>query len=76
MIKNIIDNNYKINICDGMVHLTNYKDIIDISSNKIIILLNDNRIIINGCNLYVCGLDKYEILIKGIIKGLEFNNEK
>jgi sporulation protein YqfC len=60
---------------ESLIHITNYKNIVDIGSNRILILLNNKELIINGCNLYISALDKYEILIKGNIKGLEFNEK-
>ena len=76
MIKNIIkDNSFKINIMNDSVHIINYVNIINISPNVINILLNDKTLKISGNNMLICGLDEYELLIKGNIKGLEFINE-
>ena len=76
MIKNIIkDNSFKINIINDSVHIINYVNIINISPNVINILLNDKTLKISGNNMLICGLDEYELLIKGNIKGLEFINE-
>ena len=76
MIKNIIDNkNYEMIIKDNFIHLINYINIIDISSNRISILLNINTIIISGSCLMISALDEFEMIIKGNIKGIEFKNE-
>ena len=74
MIKKIInDNRYEINIKENFIHLKNYKNIIDIYPNRISILLNNCKFVINGSNLIITGLDEYEIVIKGNIKGIDFN---
>lgn len=73
MIKRIINDNYEININSCFMHVKNYENIVEIYQSKIIIILKDKKLIINGSNLIICALDEYEILIKGNIKGIEFN---
>ena len=76
MIKNILNNkNYEINLRDNYLHLINYINILDISSNKIRIMLNNNTIEIDGNTLLISALDENELLIKGNIIGIRFNNE-
>ena len=75
MIKNIIKNKYEIILKDKYIHLKYYNKVLDINENKIKILLEDNTIVINGSNLYVCALDEYELVIKGNVKSIEFINE-
>ena len=72
MIKN---NSYEINICNNRVHIKNYIRIIDIDLNRIEILILNNKLIINGDKLIIRRMDEYELLINGIIKGLEFIHE-
>ncbi len=75
MIKNIIKNNdYEIIIKNSFIHIKNYINIIDISNTKISILLNQNKLIINGSSLLITALDSYELIIKGNIKGIELND--
>lgn len=74
MIKNIIkDDNYEIHIKENNIHLINYINIIDISSSKISISIKNKILIIKGNNLIISALDEYEMIIKGNIKGIEFN---
>ena len=76
MIKDIIKNdNYEINIKDNLLHIKNYINIIDISTNRISILIKSNKLIINGSSLMISKLDEYELLIKGNIKDISFINE-
>ena len=75
MIKNIIKNNdYEIIIKNSFIHIKNYINILDISNTKISILLNQNKLIINGSSLLITALDQYELIIKGNIKGIELND--
>ena len=75
MIKNIIKNNdYEILIKNSFIHIKNYINIVDISNTKISILLNQNKLIINGSSLLITALDQYELIIKGNIKGIELND--
>ena len=76
MIKNILNNkNYEINLKDNYLHLINYINVVDISLNKIRILLYNKTLVVNGNNLLISALDENELLIKGNIKGLEIINE-
>ena len=65
-------NKYKIIIKDNYINIMNYKKIIDIDHNRIEIFLDKARVIISGNNLLVTGIDEYEMVIKGIIKGIDF----
>ena len=74
MIKDIINNKiYEIDIKDGFIHIKNYINIIDISQNRIEILLKDKTIIIIGTSLMIRCMDEFELVIQGNIKGIEFN---
>ncbi len=73
MINKILNNKYELILKENLLHIKNYKEIIDINSNNIIIKLNNKTLKIKGNDLLICCLDEYEILIKGNIKGLDFN---
>ena len=74
MINNILKNDlYELIIKDNFIHLKNYKSIIDIYPDNINILVKNNKIVIKGSNLIICALDEYEILIKGTIRSITFN---
>ena len=76
MIKNIIKNDdYEINIKNNFLHIKNYINVIDISSNRISVLIKNNKLIINGSSLIISCLDEYELLIKGYIRSIDFINE-
>ena len=76
MIKDIINNkDYELFINKEYLQIKNYINIIDINSNKISILLKNKELTINGTSLLITALDSYELLIKGNIKGIEFNDK-
>lgn len=79
MINSITDcfNNYlyNINITDKYIDIINYKEIRNISENNIEIILNSKKLIINGNNLLVKKMDKYEVLITGNVEKVIINEE-
>ena len=76
MIKDIINNkDYELFINKEYLQIKNYINIIDINSNKISIILKNKELIINCISLLITALDSYELLIKGNIKGIEFNDK-
>jgi sporulation protein YqfC len=76
MINELLYNeNSEIIINEKHVSIKNYKTIYSISNNKINILLKDKAINIIGNNLVITKLDKFDLKIKGNIKGIEFIDE-
>ena len=74
MIKELF-NKYEIIIKEGYLHIKYYSKVIDISSNRVELVLNEKSLLINGSSLIVSALSEYEIIIRGMIKSIEFNNE-
>ena len=64
---------YKIYLMNNLVHVINYKSIIDINENEALIKINDRILKIYGKDFTLTRLDKNELLIKGIIKRIELN---
>lgn len=76
MIKNIIKNDdYEINIRNNCLHIKYYINVIDISSNRMSVLIKNNKLVIKGSSLIITCLDEYELLIKGYIRSIEFIGE-
>lgn len=72
-IRNFINNNKtKIIICDNSVNIINYERIKDINNNYINVI-SDININIIGNDLKVIKMLDNELLIKGIIKEIHFN---
>ncbi len=69
------DENYEIIIRINYLYIKNYVKIIDINMNKISIEVKNSILNISGNNLLIVKMDKYDLAIKGNIKGIDFNNE-
>jgi hypothetical protein len=72
----INNESYEIIIRKGYIYIKNYSDIKNISSSNISIMFNQIILDINGKNLMITKLDKYDLLIKGIVKRIEFIHEQ
>ena len=73
-IKNYInDTNFKITIFDNYININNYEEIIVLEEECIIIRLISKLVTIKGNNLFIKKLLDKEILIKGFIKEVIFN---
>ena len=68
-------NKYEIIITKDYLYIKNYLKIESINSYKIIVELNDRKITIDGNNLIITKMDKYDLIMKGNIKGICFTNE-
>ncbi len=76
MINNIFkDDNYELIIKKNNIYIKNYININSISLSKISIILKDVKLNILGNDLIIFKMDKYDLGIKGIIKGIEFIND-
>ena len=67
----LFDKNFKLNIINDQLYISNFKEILNLSLNNVR-LKNDNIIDINGTNLLVKKLTKDEILIEGKIDSIIF----
>jgi hypothetical protein len=74
-IINDLRNNYEIIISKYGMHIINYTKILDISGIMIVIKFFDKSIKISGSSLIIKKLDENELIIDGIIKGIEFISE-
>ena len=63
---------YEIIIDSNKIHIVKYIEIIDISYFSIKILLYDREINVIGESLIIRKLDSKELIIDGMIKGIEF----
>lgn len=64
---------YKMVIRDNQINIVNYDEIVDFSSNKIIVKNRANLIIIEGKNLIISKMLDNEVLISGIISNIHIN---
>ena len=72
LINFLYDKNYFINIYEEYIHVFNYVELISLASNKIILKLENFKLIINGQELFITKMIPNEILIKGSINSVEF----
>lgn len=75
LINFLYDKNYFINIYDEYIHVFNYHELISLSSRKIVLKLEQFKVIIEGSNLFITKMLSNEILIKGSISKVEFSYE-
>lgn len=68
----IYDIKFQIYIYEDYINIINYEEILSFSENKIIIKCNDKEFSINGSELVITKLLNDELLIKGVIKNIEF----
>lgn len=72
-LREFIDsNNIEVHIYKNRVYIVNYISILSFNSNKIIIKYKDGIITINGEDLIISKLEKYEIMICGTILGVVY----
>lgn len=60
-----------ISISENYIHINNYTKIEEINDKKIVIIIKENKIIINGTNFKVIKMIDDEILFYGQINNLE-----
>ena len=75
LINFLYDKNYFINIYDEYIHIFNYRELISLSSKKIILKMESFKININGTDLFITKMLPNEILIKGNIVKVGFSYE-
>ncbi len=72
MMEYLLDSKFKIIITDSYINIINYKDLISINSNNIILKYSNGSINIKGKDLLITKLLDEELLIKGNISNIEF----
>lgn len=69
----LVDNGYKVTISKGEVHIVNYVEIVDFSSNRVVVKYRDGITILSGSGLVVSKMMEDELLITGKLKSVEYN---
>lgn len=72
MMEYLLDSKFKIIITDSYINVINYKELISINSNNIILKYSNGSINIKGNDLLITKLLDEELLIKGNINNIEF----
>ena len=63
----LYDKKYFINIFDNIIHIYRYLELIKLSSQEIILKMEDFTLNISGDDLFIKQMNKDEILITGLI---------
>lgn len=69
----LFDNKFKINITDKYVNIVAYDEVVDFSSNKIIVKNKEKLITIEGKDLIISKMMDNELLINGLINNISIN---
>lgn len=75
LINFLYDKEYFISIYNNYIYVFNYKELISLTSQIIILKLDKFKLEIKGKELFVTKLMPNEILIRGIIKNVGINYE-
>lgn len=68
----IMEDDFMVNYVDNKVDVVNYLSIDHFDDDKIMIRYKEGLLVIKGEGLTISKLLKDEVLISGVIKGLEF----
>ena len=75
LINFLYDKNYFINIYDEYIHVFNYQELVSLSTEKIVLKLEEFKLNIMGSELFITKMLPNEILIKGKVIKVEFSYE-
>lgn len=67
------DNDYKVTISKGMIHIINYLEIVDFSSTRVVVRYQEGTTTLLGTDLVVSKMMDDELLITGKLKSIEYN---
>ena len=75
LINFLYDKNYFINIYDEYIHVFNYQELVSLSTEKIVLKLEEFKLNIMGSELFITKMLPNEVLIKGNVSKVEFSYE-
>lgn len=65
-----------LSVEENQVVIEKYKELIQVSENKVELQMKSYGIIIEGYSLHILALDKQEILLQGCVRKISFVYEK
>lgn len=68
----LVDNKYRVTIDSGRVHIINYEEIEDFSSNRVVIRYKEGKTVLEGVDLVVSKMMEDELLITGKLSSIEY----
>lgn len=66
---------YRISLLKNKIHILNYKSIIDISNDEVLVKVEGTIVKIYGSDFKLLKLEKKELLINGSIKRIELDEK-
>ena len=75
LINFLYDKEYFVSIYDNFIYIFNYKELLNLNSENIILQFEKFKINIKGNSLFIVKMNKSELLIKGILKSVSLVNE-
>ena len=75
IINFICDNNNFICILDNKIYLYNIISIEEISNNKLVVLFNNKKVIINGNDIKLIRSENKELELTGVIERIIINED-
>ena len=75
LVNFLYDREYFITIYNEHIHVFNYKELVSLNSNKIILKLEQFSLTIKGKDLFIKKMLPNEILIMGMIESVNKNYE-
>lgn len=69
----LVDNEYKVTIEKDRVHIINYIEIMDFSSNRVVVRYRGGFTTLEGVDLVVSKMMDDELVIEGKLKSIEYN---
>lgn len=67
-----IPEEFEIHVYQNQIHIMNFTSIGEIGSEKILIRYENGMVVVKGNNLVLSKLLNGEVLIKGVLKTIEF----
>lgn len=68
----LVDNEYRVTISEGRVHIINYIEIEDFSSNRVVVKYRGGKTILEGVDLVVSKMLEDELLITGKLSSIVY----
>lgn len=68
----LIPEEFEIHVYQNQIHIMNFTSIGEIGSEKILIRYDNGMVVVKGNNLVLSKLLNGEVLIKGVLKTIEF----
>ena len=69
----LVDREYKVTLSKGRAHIINYLEIVDFSSDRVVVKYDGGKTTLLGTNLVVSKMLEDELIITGNLQSIEYN---